>query len=156
MSRVPHGSGSHKLNQELRRIDEQLPAIRSRLGATEDTLLTFGCDTGTALVALPLNGAATAAASIDIGSANWLASYACVVVEAVLLCISSTYGIVTVAAHIDGNAVPAASDTKSLAAGVVTRFELGADIDVGQRLAVSFDAASDGGDLVGYVRIRRR
>lgn len=225
MARVPAGSGGHKLNQELKRLELQLATIRARLDELEDApaggggahaadhesggadeidlgsldgtitdgqhgnrgggalhanavpggaagflsgslaeqltnddlFLSFGCNTAQNLVALPINGDSIAATTIDIGTANWIAPYDCTVVECVLRDIGPLdYDSTVVATHINGGAA-VDSDTHELdvAAGNVT-FVLGTDVDAGDRLAVSFDATTNAGELTGYVRIRRR
>lgn len=129
----------------------------NEVGGVEDLFLHFGCNTAATQVALPINGDSVASTTVNIGNANWLAPFDCTVVEVVCRCVgAANYDSTTIATHVDGSATGhSATHELDAGAGDVT-FTLGADVDAGTRLAITFDATTNGDELVGYVRIRRR
>lgn len=92
--------------------------------------------------------------TINVNHVNWLAPFACTLIDVVLYNIDTGYGSTIIGAHINENAVASVTDTQTFNAFATVTWTLNQAVAAGQRLAISFDGTLSGGHFTGYARIR--
>lgn len=119
-----------------------------------DRIVPLCFDAGSGLVYLGfVNGDAFSA--ITICPVQYDVPEDSTLVEVVLRSIAVNYGTTIVGSHLDANTTPIDTDTQTLdtTSGNVA-FALDTAYSTNDRLSISFDGQFNGGDVLGYARLR--